>query len=66
MKKSHGAEYLAEALRLLPQLHELEASGAIGSEILALAAVYLPWVCKRLDAHLDVRYMKTESDPRTD
>lgn len=54
MKKSRGAGYFAEALRLLPQLHGLGASGAIGSEILGLAATYLPWVCKRLDAYLDV------------
>lgn len=50
----HGLDYFAEAIRLMPPLHQIGDHGVIAVEILCLAALYLQWRDRKHDAYLYV------------
>jgi hypothetical protein len=49
-----GAELFAEALKLLPPLHQMGGEGVMAVEILTLIATYLQWCDRKHDAYLHV------------
>lgn len=49
-----GASLFAEAMRRLPQLHQLGEEGVIAVEILTLITTYLQWCDRKHDAYLYV------------
>lgn len=49
-----GAAYFAEAMQLLPPLHQLGSHGVIAVEILCLVATYLQWCNRKHDAYVYV------------
>ncbi|KAJ5316717.1 hypothetical protein N7508_001225 [Penicillium antarcticum] len=49
-----GAELFAEALKLLPPLHQMGGEGVMAVEILTLIATYLQWCDRKHDAYLHI------------
>jgi hypothetical protein len=49
-----GNAYFAEAMRRMPQLHQLGPHGIIAVEILCLTGLYLQWCDRKHDAYLYV------------
>lgn len=52
-----GAELFAEALKLLPPLHQMGGEGVMAVEILTLIATYLQWCDRKHDAYLHVCHL---------
>jgi proline utilization trans-activator len=52
-----GAELFAEALKLLPPLHQMGGEGVMAVETLTLIATYLQWCDRKHDAYLHVCHL---------
>ena len=50
----HGLEYFAEAIRLMPPIHQLSDNGILAVEILSLVSLNLQWRERKYEAYFNV------------